>query len=324
MTIKTHDTRIQVRNEMQFVDKYCDGNSLVSLSPVMVKEIKKHLTALVDSGLGGDFLSVAFDIRMYYIELDLLKTYSVMNSTSHIKTLRKCAQFLIKEKSSVPQVRNKADDLRRLLSEQLWEKPSINELEKLRISLRDLMQFLKGAERKKHDIDIQDEIVDSDCQPDNTSIDIRTYREKVIDYLEAHGDNPVIKKIHNLEPINGEDLKTLEEVLWHELGTQDDYAQVTSIQNLAAFVRSLIGLSQEAVNEKFGQYLNDNTFNSQQQEFILTIINYVRENGDIELEDMVNTEPFNNYDLSEMFGTSLPMVISIVNTLHSSVIAQAA
>lgn len=324
MTMKTHDSRIQVRNEMQFVDKYCDGNNWVSLSPVMVKEIKKHLTALVDSGLGGDFLSVAFDIRMYYIELDLLKTYSVMNSSSHIKTLRKCAQFLINEKASVPQVKNKADDLRRLLSEQLWEKPSIDELEKLRISLRDLMQFLKGAERKKHDIDIQDEILDSDYQPENTSIDIRTYREKVIDYLEAHSDNPVIKKIHNIEPINCEDLKTLEEVLWHELGTQDDYAQVTSIQNLAAFVRSLVGLSQEAVNEKFGQYLNDNTFNSQQQEFILTIINYVRENGDIELEDMVNTEPFNNYDLSEMFGTSLPTVISIVNTLHSSVIAQAA
>lgn len=324
MTIKTHDTRIQVRNEMQIVDKYCDIKNWVSLSPVMVKEIKRHLTYLVDSGLGGDFLSVAFDVRMYYIELDLLKTYSVMNSSSHIKTLRKCAQFLINEKASVPQVKNKADALKRLLSENLWDKPTICELERLRISLRDLMQFLKGAERKKHDIDIQDEILDSVYQPENTSIDIRTYREKVIDYLEAHSDNPVIKKIHNLDPISNDDLKMLEDVLWHELGTHDDYAQVTSIQNLAVFVRSLIGLNQEAVNHKLGQYLNDNTFNSQQQEFILTIINYVRENGDIELEDIVNTEPFNNYDLSEMFGTSLSAVISVVNILHNSVVAQAA
>lgn len=224
----------------------------------------------------------------------------------------------------MPQVKNKAEDLKRLLSESLWEKPTIAELEKLRLSLRDLMQFLKGAERKKHDIDIEDDIFDSEYQPENTSIDIRTYREKVIDYLEAHSDNPVIKKIHNLEPITIDDLKLLEDVLWHELGSQDDYAQVTSIQNLAAFVRSLIGLSQESVNEKFGEYLNDNTFNSQQQEFILAIINYVRENGDIELEDMVNTEPFNNYDLSEMFGESLPAVIGIVNKLHLSVVAKAA
>lgn len=324
VTIKTHDSRIQIREKMQYVDKYCDKNSWIALSPVMIKEIKKHLTDLIDSGLGGNFLSVAFDIRIYFIELDLLKTCSVVNSASHIVELRKCAQFLLKEKASVPQVKNKAEDLKRLMGDSLWEKPTIAELEKLRVSLRDLMLFLKGAERKKYDIDIEDAISDSDYQPDNTSIDIRTYREKVMDYLESHSDNPVIKKIHNLEPITSEDLKLLEDVLWHELGSQDDYVKVTHIQNLAAFVRSLIGLSQEAVNEKFGKYLNGNTFNSQQQEFILTIINYVRENGDIELENIVNNEPFNNYDIGEMFGTSLQDLIEIVTKLHSTVIPEVA
>jgi type I restriction enzyme R subunit len=322
--IKSHDSRIQVRSEMQFVDKYCDMQNWVSLSPVMINEIKRHLTVLVDSGLEGDFLSVAFDVRMYYIELDLLKNSSINNSASHIKSLKKCAQFLINEKSSVPQVRNKANDLRQLLSDQLWNNPTIDELEKLRISLRELMHFLQGRERKKYEIDIEDEVLELDSNIENTSIDIRTYREKVIDYLEENSDNPVVKKIYNLERISGEDLKTLEQVLWYELGTKDDYAKITSIQNLAAFVRSLIGLSQEAVNEKFGIYLNDNTFNSYQQEFVLTIINYVRENGDIEVGDMVNKEPFNNYDIVEMFGTNLTIVKDIVNTLHTSVIAQAA
>ena len=134
----------------------------------------------------------------------------------------------------------------------------------------------------------------------------------------------MIRKIYNLEPITNEDLQELENVLWHELGSQEDYTQTTTIENLAAFVRSLIGLSQEAVNEKFGEYLDGNTFNSQQQEFIMTIINYVRENGDIELEDMVNTEPFNNYDLNEMFGVELAKVVGIVNLLHNSVVAKAA
>ena len=83
-------------------------------------------------------------------------------------------------------------------------------------------------------------------------------------------------------------------------------------------------MSQEAVNEKFGEYLSGNTFNSQQQEFIQTIINYVRENGDIELEDMVNTEPFSDYDLNEMFGVNLKTVVGIVKVLHDSVVADAA
>ena len=324
VTIKSHDRRIQVREAMQYVDKYYNLDTWVSMSPVMVKEAKRHLAPLIDSGLGGDHLSVAFDIRVYYVENDLLRTGTINNVGIHVKTLRLIAQYLINEKASVPQVRNKAEDLQILMGEELWQNPTVEELERLRISLRDLMQYLKGRERKKFEIDIPDDIEDAEYQPEDTTIDIRTYREKVIDYLVENSDSPVIRKIHNLEPINNEDLQELENVLWHELGTQEDYSKTTSIENLAAFVRSLIGLSQEAVNEKFGDYLNGNTFNSQQQEFIMTIINYVRENGDIELEDMVNSEPFNNYDLNDMFGVDLAKVVGIVNLLHNSVVADVA
>ena len=319
VTIKAHDSRIQVREAMQYVDKYYNLDIWVSLSPVMVKEAERHIAPLIDSGLKGDYLAVAFDIRMYYVEYDKLKTGTVNNSGEHIKVLRQVAQYLINEKASIPQVRNKATELKRLLSAELWENPSVEELEKLRIALRDLMQYLKDRKRKQFDIDIPDDIDDAEYQPENTTIDIRTYREKVIDYLVEHSDSPVIKKIYNLEPINNDDLNELEKVLWHELGSQEDYEQSTNIENLAVFVRSLIGLSQEAVNTKFGEYLSGNTFNSQQQEFVQTIINYVRENGDIELSDMVNTEPFNNFDLNEMFGTDLSKIVNIVNVLHDSV-----
>ncbi len=322
--VKSHSNRIQVREEMQYLDKYYDLTTWTSLSPVMVKEAKRHISPLLDSGLGGDYLAVAFDVRIYYVENDLLKTGTIKNVGKHVKTLRLIAQYLITEKASVPQVLKKATDLKRLMSDDLWANPIVEELEKLRISLRDLMQFLKGRERKKFDIDIPDEIEDADFQPEDTTIDIRTYREKVIDYLAENSDSPVIKKIYNLDPINNDDLQELENILWHELGSEDEYKEATTQNNLAAFVRSLIGLSQEAVNEKFGEYLDGNTFNSQQQEFVMTIINYVRENGDIELADMVNTEPFNNYDLNEMFGVELQAVVGIVNVLHNSVVVEAA
>ena len=209
------------------------------------------------------------------------------------------------------------------MSDAFWDAPSVPEIEKKREILRDLMQFLKGSGRKKFDIDIDDKMDDAEYQPVDTMIDIRTYREKVIDYLAENSDSPVIKKIHNLEPITNDDLQELERVLWHELGTQQEYAETTSIGNLAAFVRSLVGLSQEAVNEKFGGYLNGNLLNSQQQEFVWTIISYVRENGDVELSDLVNTEPFNNYDLNEIFGVNLPTIVSVVKKLHESILAAA-
>ncbi|MBO4363011.1 MAG: hypothetical protein J5912_01360, partial [Clostridia bacterium] len=108
------------------------------------------------------------------------------------------------------------------------------------------------------------------------------------------------------------------------LGTREDYKETTHIGNLAVFVRSLIGLSQESVNEKFGQYLGGNELNSAQQEFIKSIIEYVRENGDIELSDIVNTEPFNDYNLQDLFGANYVMIIDIVNLLHNIVKVTAA
>ena len=315
--IKSHDSRIQVREAMQYVDKYYDLNTWISLSPVLVKEAKVHLTPLVDSGLNGDHLAVAFDVRMFYVEKALLATGEVTKAADHIKNLRLIAQYLLTEKASVPQVLAKATDLKLMMSESFWTEAGVPELERIRISLRDLMQFLKDSGKPKFQIDIPDNIDDSEYQPDDTAIDIRTYREKVIDYLVEHSDSEVIQKIHNLEPIDDADLAELERILWHDLGTQKDYEETTDKENLAAFVRSLIGLSQEAVNEKFGEYLNGNTFNSQQQEFVRTVINYVRENGDIMVEDLVNSEPFNNYDLSEFFGVYLSRVVGIINVLHN-------
>ena len=235
-----------------------------------------------------------------------------------MKNIRLIAQYLLTEKASVPQVLKKASELKAVMSEDFWTTATVRDLEKYRSSLRDLMQFL-GGHHKTFDIDIADEVDEAEYQPEDTIIDIRTYREKVIDYLAEHLDSAVIKKIHNLEPITNADLSELEHILWHELGTKAEYDEATDIGNLAAFVRSLIGLSQEAVNVKFGEYLSGNLLNSQQQEFVRTIINYVRENGDVELADMVNTEPFNNYDLNEIFGINLPAMISVVRILHDTV-----
>lgn len=319
VTVKSHSSRIQVREAMQYVDKYYNLDTWVSLSPVMVKEAFVHISPLLDSGLNGEHLAVAFDVRIYNIEKALLINGTIKSAVSDVKNVRLIAQYLLSEKASVPQVLAKAADLQAVMGEAMWVDPKVPELERFRGSLRDLMQFLEGSGKGRFDIDISDNIDESEYSPDDTVIDIRTYREKVIDYLMEHIDSEVIRKIHNLEPINNEDFHELEYILWHELGTQQDYHSTTSIDNLAAFVRSLIGLSQDAVNEKFGAYLSGNELNAQQQEFVRTIINYVRGNGDISLEDMVNTEPFINYDLNAIFGVKLQAIISVVNLLHNSV-----
>lgn len=317
--IKGHSARMQVRAEMQYVDKYSDYATWESVSPLMVKEIKVHITPLLDSGLEGFDLSIAFDIRMLDIELSMLVQGNTGMATRDVKTVRQVAQYLLTEKASIPQVFAKAEQLKTLVSEQFWDAPSLEKLEQLRVDVRDLMQFLDKSPKKQIDVNIDDTVEPSGYDGGDTIIDIRTYREKVLDYLIEHSDNEVIHKIQRLEPITNEDLKALEKILWEELGTKEEYEQTTDIDNLAVFVRSLIGLSQEAVNEKFGEYLNGNILNAQQQEFVRAIINYVRENGDISREDLIEKSPFDNYDILTLFGDNITSVLTIVGILHDSV-----
>ena len=84
-------------------------------------------------------------------------------------------------------------------------------------------------------------------------------------------------------------------------------------------MRSLVGLDQDTINRRFGEYLDGNNYNSTQQEFIKAIINYVRENGDISKEDLLDTQPFDNYDLMALFGDRVGAVLDVVNTLHDSI-----
>lgn len=317
--IKGHSNRIQVRAEMHYVDKYSDFDVWVCLSPLMVKEIKLHITHLLDSGLNGKDLSLAFDVRMLDVELSLLLQGNTAMAKRDVKTIREVAQYLLYEKASIPQVLAKAEQLKTLVSEQFWMSPTLEKLETLREDVRELMQFLETGGSKPIDVDIDDETEPSGYDGDDGIIDIRTYREKVIDYLLEHSDNEVIKKIQRLEPINAEDLKVLEKILWEELGTKSEYEETTDIDNLAVFVRSLIGLSQEAINEKFGEFLDGNTLNAQQQEFVKSIINYVRENGDISKEDLIEKSPFDNYDIITLFGENISSVLKIVSILHDSV-----
>lgn len=316
--IKKNSARLQVRAAMEWVDRYSDFDVWTCLSPVMVKEIKLHLVPLLDSGIKDKDLVIAFDIRMLDVELSVLLQGNVAKANRDVKVIREVAQYLL-TKASVPQIFEKAEQLKALVSDQFWSSPSVERMEVIREEVRDLMKYLEGGKKVQIDVDIQDETESSGYQDDGGGFDIRTYREKVLDYLAAHSDSPVLRKIQHMEQINASDLKELEHILWDELGTKEDYEKSTNIDNLAVFVRSLIGLSQDAINEKFGDFLNGNTLNAQQQEFVKAIINYVRENGDIRREDLIEKSPFDNYDILTLFGENITTVLTIVNVLHDSV-----
>lgn len=318
-SIKNHTERIQVRGEMAYVDKYSNSTVWDALSAVMVVELQHHITRLIDSGISDNYKVLSFDYRMLKIQNAILKTGNIGEAASSVRRVRQLAKYLIKEKASVPQVIEKIDDLKTLSSESFWIDPSFEDTEEIRKSVRNLMQFVDTSSGAWI-VDIKDKSMDADVSGDKFGlIDIRTYRERVVDYLFENSSSPVIKKIQQLEKLNTDDLDELQQILWYDLGTREEYDKIAESDNVAVFIRSLVGLDQTVVNKKFGEYLSGNMFNSQQQEFIRTIINYVRENGDITKEDLLGTSPFDDYDLLDLFDDKVSAVVDVVSVFHDSV-----
>ncbi len=315
--IRANSCRLQVRKEMPYVDKYYDREIWNNLSELGKKEIELHLSYLLDADPDDPEYAKLFDARMLAIEISLLLTGKTAKAKKDVEVVRRVAQFLL-NKASVPQIMAKADQLKMLASEQFWSAPTVEKLEHLREDLRDLMQFLQGGGDRKITVRIDDETESGKKLDGGDLIDIRTYRQKVIDYLAEHSDNPVIRKIHTLEKINADDLKELEDILWRQLGTRDEYSAEAENKSLAVFVRSLVGLDQEAVNEKFGEFLDGNTLTAQQQEFVKAIIDYVRANGNISKEDLFR-DPFADCNVAELFGDKLPVLTAIIETVREAV-----
>ena len=85
--------------------------------------------------------------------------------------------------------------------------------------------------------------------------------------------------------------------------------------SLPGFVRSLVDIDEDAVQEKFGEFLSGGTLNHEQQEFVREIIDYLRENGEVTPDDLTNDEPFANYDITNLFADRMDQLRELLKRI---------
>lgn len=318
--VRSRSFRIAVRAEMELLDRFAPERAWDYLAPTDVRKLQHRIVPLMDGDPADPPLSKIFDLRMLRIALARLSGGAWPGpAKKDVEAVMRCATALLK-KGSIPQVAAAADDLRHLASAEWWRAPDALDIEDLRKKLRDAMQFLGGEGREAIVVDQEDEVRDGG-DPGGELVDIRSYRQKAVDWLADHGDDPAVVKIRNLEKLDPEDWARLEDVLWRKIGGEEDYHAEIGDKPLAAFVRSIVGIDQDAINAKYGEFLTGNVLNPMQQDFVRTIIEYVRQTGDITPDDIIDKPPFCDYDSVELFQERLPDVRSMVEFLHGLIAA---
>ena len=219
---------------------------------------------------------------------------------------------------NISQVFAQAEIIRKVQEPEFWEEVSLSELEKIRLSLRDLLQFLDKTSRKVYYVNFDDHILSTvhDTKPYLQVNDLRSYNEKVEHYLKTHLDDEAISKLYHNEKLTSQDLLALEILLWEKLGSKSDYQQHYENKAIPRLVREIIGLDREAANQVFSKFLSDESLNAKQISFVKLIVDYIVENGCLETK-VLTQEPFKSYgSVQLLFQHQLPILRNIVQTIE--------
>lgn len=102
----------------------------------------------------------------------------------------------------------------------------------------------------------------------------------------------MIAKLKTNKPLTENDIDSLEEILWKEIGTKQDYENEIGKKPLGEFVREIVGLDMNAAKEAFPAYLSDTNMDSRQIYFVNQIIEYIVHNGMLKDLSVLQESPF--------------------------------
>lgn len=276
-----------VRQHLKYVELYSELSGYHALTYEDTLLVREEVAPLIQPD-GDEVNAVRFDALMYGIELAYLvgKKYSKARTDLN----RKVAG--IAGMSNIPEIQAQSDLINKILHTDYVEAAGINEFEEIREKLRDLMKYV-SSEKVKYTTNFADELLSMEWKESELENDeLKNYKAKAEHYIRQHQDNPAIAKLKTNQPLTQVDIEALEETLWHEVGTKQDYEQEFGAKPLGEFVREIVGLDMNAAKEAFSAYLMDANLDSRQIYFVNQIVEYIVRNGMMKDFSVLQEPPF--------------------------------
>ena len=278
----------RVRMHQRYVETYKNTDVWQNLGVGSIAELKEHIAPLITL-LDEDELAKRFDYLIYTVNLAYLQK---KNPSKPIKSIVKTAEELSKL-GTIPQVMEQKYIIEKVQTDEFWESADVLELEEVRLALRELIKFIERKKQKIYFTNFKDEILEvNENNAMYNANDLKDYKKKVEHYLKAHQDELAIYKLRNNKQLTKEDLKTLERIMWEELGTKADYEKEYGDTPVNKLVRKLVGLDRGAANEAFSNFLSEEKLNVVQIRYVKLIVDYIVANGMIEDNRVLMEEPF--------------------------------
>jgi len=308
--------RILVKKHHEEILPFRAENYWDNLKETDVNVLTKTIAPLLVAS--GDEMAMKLDVLVYECEKAFILKVSI--PTVIINKITQLCLFLKVKKSNIPQVQQQMATLDEAMTQDFWAKANMEDMERVRKVLRELMRFaIDVNDKNTYDVDIED-IFDAP-RVDTPQSENLTYKQKVFDYLAEHREDEVFQKIYNMEQLTIQDVHELERIMWEELGTKEQYEEYCRREqkiyggNVAALIRSLCQIDRVKAHQKFYEFIRSEQLTSLQEEYLDSIINYVCVNGDMERRTL-GQDPYREFNWQLAFGDKRARVGNYVDHLH--------
>jgi type I restriction enzyme R subunit len=277
-----------VKQHLKYVDLYSSENNYNVLTYEDSLLVREEVAPLIlpDS---DEASAVRFDALMYGIELAYLvgKKYSKARSDLMKRV------SAISSVANIPEIQVQSELIHQILHTDYIDQAGINEFEHIREKLRNLMKYIPKGGTLKYITYFDDDILSQEWKESELESDeLKNYKAKAEFYVRQHQDNLVIAKLKINKPLSSQDMVLLEEILWKEVGTRDDYEKEYGQKPLGEFVREIVGLDMNAAKEAFSEFLVETNLDSTQIYFVNQIVEYIVHNGMLKDFSVLQESPF--------------------------------
>lgn len=277
-----------VRQHLKYVELYSNPNNYTTLTYEDTLTVRSELAPLIEPEK-EDAKALRFDALMYGIELAYLSEKTYMRGKKDL--LKKVTA--LSGIANIPEIMAQAELIEKILHSDYLENAQVNEFEHIRENLRGLMKYISNTTHVIYETNFDDEILSMDWkEAELENEDLQNYKTKAEFYIRQHENQEAIAKLKGNIPLTSQDVKALEEILWSEVGTKEDYEAECGQKPLGEFVREIVGVEMTAAKAAFAEFLDETNLDSRQIYFVNQIVEFIVRNGVMKDLSVLQEAPF--------------------------------
>jgi len=269
-----------VKPARKWVDRFAEADTWDDLDIEDFEALETRVARLASIGALPDTEEAKrFDFLLLQTELASLQGKAL----GPLRTKVQAVAAALQDQPNVPAIAAQLQLIEAVLNDEEWEYVSVEWLEEIRLKLRELVHLIEKRRRNVVYTNFQDELGELEeielTGASNGHVDLARYRDKIRQYLGQYQEHATIQRLRRNKQLTALDLSELERILLESgLGTSEDLSRAAA-DGLGLYVRSLVGLDREAVQEALADFVAGTTLTAQQLDFLQVLSNHLVDNG---------------------------------------------